>query len=238
MNMHKISILGGLLAAAFFTATPAVALPITVQEGSADIVLDFNGFYRSNSTDITIPGLSAEVTLSNFDFNFISGFNITQVLFNYSIENTSTSPVLTSRVSNFAFDVTPNVLPYAPNSVNGLFNTIQYGQTQPNGIGTMEFCITGANCPGGGSGGVTMGQTGSGQITLYLNGNQTSLTFDDAVVRYQSVSCAAGSACSGSASGIVTEEGGGGEIPEPSTYALMSLGIAGIAMASRYSRKK
>jgi hypothetical protein len=234
MNIHKISILGGLLAAAFFTATPAVALPITVQEGSAAVTLNFNGFYNSNP--VTIPGLSAEVTLSGFDFNFISGFNITQVLFNYSIENTSTSPVLTSRVSNFAFDVTPNVLPYAPNSVNGLFNTIKYSQTQPNGIGTMEFCITGSNCPGGGSGGVTMGQTGGGQIALYLSGNQTRLTFDDAVVRYQSVTCATGSACSGSASGVVTEPGG--EIPEPSTYALMSLGVAGIAMASRYSRKK
>jgi hypothetical protein len=235
MYIQKISILGGLLATAFFTATPALALPITVEEGSAAVTLAFNGFY--NSSQITIPGLSAEITLSNFAFDYSSTFNWTRVQFDYSLTNTSTAPVLTSRVTNFAFNTTPTVRSMAPNSVTGVFDTVALNGNQPNGIGTMEFCITDVNCAGGGGGGVDLGQTGSGTIRIYFSGNQSELQFDNAVVRYQSVTCTTGSPCSGSASGIVTEDGGG-EVPEPSTYALMSLGIAGIAMASRYSRKK
>lgn len=235
MNVHKISILGGLLAAAFFTATPAVALPISVTEASGAQTLNFNGFY--DSSQITIPGLSAQITLSNFDFTYDTLLNRTSVVFDYSLTNTSTSPVLTSRVTNFAFDTTPTVLSGAPNAVTGVFDTVALNGNQPNGIGTMEFCITDVNCAGGAGGGVNLGQTAGGTITIYFSGNQSSMTFDNAVVRYQSVTCSSGSPCSGSASGIVTEDGGG-EVPEPSTYALMSLGVAGMALASRYTRKK
>jgi hypothetical protein len=82
---------------------------------------------------------------------------------------------------------------------------------------------------------VTIGNTGGGTATLYYGGLINSFTIDNAFVRYQSVSCTAGSPCNGSASGTVA---GGAAVPEPSSYALMSLGIAGLAFAARYNRKK
>lgn len=216
------------------TSAPVSALPVTVTEASGPVVLNFNGFY--DSSIILIPGLSGQVTLSNFDFNstVLSGNPATIVTFNYSVTNTSQFPVLTSRISNFAFDTTPTILSSAPNSITGVFDTVRISANQPNGIGTIETCFADANCPGGGSGGVTMGNTGGGAATIYYGGLINSFTIDKAVVRYQSVSCTSGATCSGSASGVATSTG---EVPEPSNYALMSLGIAGLAFVSRYKRR-
>jgi hypothetical protein len=235
MNFFRLNLLSGVIAATLMTSATVSALPVTITEASAPVVLNFNGFY--NSSMIVIPGLAGRVTLSNFDFNSttLSGNPATTVTFNYSISNTSQSPVLTSRISNFAFDTTPTILASAPNSITGVFDTVRVNANQPNGIGTVETCFTDANCPGGGSGGVTIGNTGGGTATLYYGGLINSFTIDNAFVRYQSVSCTAGSPCSGSASGTVT---GGAAVPEPSSYALMSLGIAGLAFAARYNRKK
>lgn len=235
MNFLRFNLLGGMIAATLMMSAPVSALPVTVTPASAPVVLNFNGFY--DASVIVIPGLTGTVTLSNFGFTdtTLSGNAATLVSFDYSISNTSQFPVLTSRISNFAFDTTPTILASAPNAVTGLFDTIQLNANQPNGIGTVEVCVTAANCPGGGSGGVAQGQTGGGTMSIYYGGSISSFSIDNAVLRYQSVTCEVGSACSGSASGSVTS---GGEVPEPSSYALMSLGIAGLAFASRYNRKK
>jgi len=236
MYKSKISLCSALIAAAMCAGMPTAAAPIVATAGST-VVLDFNGFYSSD--EILIPGLSGLVTLSNFVFTpvTIGGNSATRVNFNYSIANDSSYPVLASRISNFAFDTTPTLLNTSQNQVNGVFDTIVVNANQPNGIGTVEVCFTDANCPGGGSGGVTKGDTEGGTARLHFGGTVSSFTIDNAVVRYQSVYCAYGSPCSNSASGELVNGSGGGQVPEPSTYLLMSLGIGGVAMASRYKRQ-
>lgn len=236
MSFFRLNLLSGMIAATLMTSAPVSALPVTVTESTAPVVLHFNGFY--DSSVIVIPGLTGTVTLSNFDFTgtVLSGKTATIVTFDYNISNTSQFPVLTSRISNFAFDTTPTILASAPNSITGVFDNVRINANQPNGIGTIETCFTDANCPGGGWGGVVKGDSDGGTATLYYGGLINSFSIDNAVVRYQGVVCSGRYPCSGSASGSVTS--GGGEVPEPSSYALMSLGIAGLAFASRYNRKK
>jgi len=215
MAKTTLHLLGGLLLA----ACTASAVPLTITSGS-DVTINFNGF----SDDTVIDGLTSTVQLSNFSFTYNGGTNQTMVSFDYDIWNTSTAPITDSSVTNFAFNTNPDVL---GGSVSGIFNTVQIEKNQPNGIGKVEVCYTASNCPGGGAG-VDQGGTGSGSALLYFGGNVSSFTLDSAYVRYQSVD--GGGFMGGSASGAPVP---GGEIPEPSTYALISLGLAGIAMVGR-----
>jgi hypothetical protein len=207
-----------------FGAIGAV-LPVTATNGST-FTFDMNGFFDSGGSPAVINGLSALVTLNQFLFTSttVNGAAATQVQFNYSIVNDSAVPVLTSRVSNLAFNTTPNILVGGTNSVTGVFGTMLLGANQPNGIGTVELCLTAQNCPGGGSGGVTRGNTGGGSVTLTFAGLLSSLTFDSLFVRYQSITCAAGAVCSSSASGTAVP------VPAPGPLALAGvLALGGLA---------
>lgn len=236
MNLTKKALLCGVVATIFVRV--AEAAPFTLTQGSL-ATLSFNGFY--DSSHIVIPGLSGVVTLSNVSFNAASvgGQAATRLDMNYQIVNDSKSPILTSRISNFAFNSSPEILSGASNRVTGTFSSVKLGANQPNGIGNVDICFTAANCPGGGSGGVTMGSTGSGTATLYFGGTISALTIDSAFLRYQSVSCGNGSACNSSASGeLISPQvnialAPTGSVPEPSTYAMISLGLGAIAFGSR-----
>jgi len=233
MRTIKFKLVGTFIAAALGGSLSVLSAPITITSAS-NVTLHFNGFY--DSSQIVIPGLTGAVTLSGFSFTnaTVASLPVTIVSMNYTIINDSAFPILTSRISNFAFDTTPTILNTPLNQVSGVFDTVKNNANQPNGSGTVEVCFTVQNCPGGGNGGVTLGNLGSGTASLYFGGNITSFTLDNAYIRYQSVTCTQGSPCNASANGNVT---GGGDVPEPSSYALMSLGIAGIAFASRYVRR-
>lgn len=216
MPKTSFTTFAALLAGAMFLSPGASALPITVTTGTS-VTFDMNGFDGNG----LITGLSSQVTLSGFTFLTVSGN--TQVNFNYSIFNDSTSPVSTSRVSTLAFNTTPNLLTTPAPSVSGVFNTVNAGN-QPN-VGTVEFCFTDVNCAGGGSAGVIKGATGLGSATIYFAGTAiTQFAIDQLSVRYQSVSCVAGttSNCPGSASGLVE---GGGNVPEPGTWVMLGGGL-------------
>lgn len=92
------------------------------------------------------------------------------------------------------------------------------------------MCITAQNCPGGGNGGVTIGQTGSGSAALYFAGNLTAagLRIDESYVRYQSI---AGAGPITSATGTMTNTGG--DIPEPATMLLTGIGLAALGVVAR-----
>jgi hypothetical protein len=170
------------LAVAGFGASAAHGLPVTATTGSS-LTFDMNGFYTAAETPI--PGLSALVTFSQFTFQSVTklGQSPTQVRYAYSLTNDSASPVTSSRVSNVAFKTSPSITWWAPHTVTGVFDEVRIYRNQPNGIGVVKMCFTDQGCLGGGSGGVTQGNTGSGWANLFFNGSINSLTFDELFLR-------------------------------------------------------
>lgn len=216
-----------LMLLATFTAFTANAVPITATS-SSDFTIKYDGI-GGNPVSV-VNGLSAEVRFHNFSFSD-DGSNTT-VIFDFDIFNTSSNPVETSRVSTLGFDTTPDI--ESGSSVSGVFDTVTYSGNVPN-QGRLEFCFSDVNCAGGGSGGVTIGQVlgNEGTAMLLYDGVLSAVTFDKFTVRYQSVSCITGYTgnCPGSASGS------GSSIPEPGTFALLSLGLVGVS-AFRLRNKK
>ena len=225
----------GAVAAAALVAAPANAAvtignsgsntSLTTSGGSGgSAALDFNGFTGSPSG--VIAALTAKLTLT-----FV---NIVGNTFNfaYTLDNTSSSPVTASRVSGFGFDVDPGL---TGASVVGTFNTAASGNV-PNQIGPVDFCAKDGggtnNCAGGGNGGVTLGNTGSGTFALTFASGTTAIGLDNFFVRYQSIN--APGIEGGSASGQVTTPSS--PVPEPAAWMLMILGFAGIGFAMRKQR--
>src|SRR5688572_9150135 len=118
----KLALLFSLIGA----TVAATAAPITITD-SSNVTLDFNGFHASSN--IEIPGLSGLINLSAFTFTSatVDGETATRVDFSYSVTNDSTFPVLTSRISAFAFDTTPGIIDTPLNQVSGAFSAIVLG---------------------------------------------------------------------------------------------------------------
>lgn len=223
---NRIPFLLGCVAGGMLATMPLSASSIII-DSTSNITIDYNGFY--SSSQILIPGLTASVNLSNFTFSPVTIDNqtATQVQFDYVISNTSTNPITGSRLANFAISTTPDILATNLNTVSGAFNTVQLNATQPNGVGTVEICFTAQSCPGGGSDGIAVGQSGSGSATLNFLGSIHSFAVDHSFVRYQAITCTDGATCNPSASGIPSAPSDD-SVPEPSTYALISSGLIGV----------
>jgi hypothetical protein len=212
----------------FFSASSmATSFPVVVGTGDSFDV-DFNGFVGSPSG--VIPGLTSAATFSGFTFTFDSVNSLTQVTFSFDLTNNSSSLITGSRVSGLGFFTTPNVNGTG-NTVSGVFDNVTVSGNMPNGIGVVEFCFSDVNCSGGASGGVTIGNTGTGLASLYFTGNISSLSFDNIYVRYQDITGVAGIS---SASGAGTPGGDPGpDVPEPSTLVLLGAGVLGLAAWKR-----
>lgn len=218
--------------AAAFAATPAMADAI-VFDGT-DVGTNYTINYDGNVGGSTVTGLTGT---SVFTLTGISGNTYS---FNYTVSNTSTSPLTDARISSFAFNVDPSI---TSASSTGAFSFSTLNSTYPNGVGTVDVCFKDAatgSCAGGGGGGLTMGQTGSGTFTLTFAQPVTSATLSDFFLRYQSISGAGLSGSSGTGSGTVSSSSssGGTPVPEPGMLGLMATTLMLGAAMHRRRRKQ
>ena len=226
----RISGLRAGIALAAFMAMCGTANADSITLGSADIgssfTLDYNGF--SGGTNIS--GLTGSTT---FKLTSITGNTYN---FDYSVSNTSSAPVTDSRISSFAFNTDPTI---QSATSDGAFSYTTLNSNYPNTIGTVDVCFKDAktgSCAGGGSGGLDIGQSGSGSFTLSFSQPVSSLTLSDFFVRYQSIS-GAGNVSSASGQGTLTSSGGtttgGTSVPEPGMIGLFGIGLVGLGLLRR-----
>ena len=182
--------------------------------------LTFNGFNDFG----TIDGLSSSITFT------LTGIDTATDVwtFDYSLANTSGSPVTASRVSTFGFNVDPDVAFTGAVESGAVFDGVSSGNI-PNGLPNVEFCLTaGPNCSGGGGQGVLLGGSTSGSFSLDFAGDVSTVSFADLYVRYQSIN--APGISGGSAVGVGTV------VPEPATWAMMIFGFGGVGGLMRRRR--
>ena len=205
-----------------FVATPALADPITLDPSSVGQSYTFN--YNGFSDGTTINGLTASTTFT------LTSTTANSYTFSYSVANTTSTP-LTSRVSSFAFNTDPTI---SSATSTGAFSYTTLNSNYPNGIGNVDVCFKDAatgSCAGGGSGGLTTGESGTGSFTLNFSSPISSLTLSDFFVRYQSIT-GAGNVTSASGEGTMTSTGGT-SVPEPGVLGMMLGGIAAIVLLRR-----
>jgi hypothetical protein len=212
-------------------ATPAIAALTLNPNGSLTTSGTSGGtqtIYLNGMTDgpTVIAGLTATLMLT-FDSVTNSG---TTYNFSYSLFNSSSAPITASRVSSFGFNTDPNV---TGGSATGAFDVLHLGDNYPI-IPDPEVCVFNPNGPGGvctgSGGGVDLGQTGTGTLSLTFGSAQNAITLSDFVDRYQSIT---GAGRVTSAVGIQTSP-----TPEPATWGMMLLGFVGIGTAMRRGRRR
>ena len=221
--LNKLIMTAAAFGAFGLTAAPALADAITLDASKVGTTYTLN--YDGFSDGTSISGLTGSTA---FTLTGISGNDYTV---NYSVSNTSGAPITSSRISSFAFNTNPDITAAAS---TGAFAYTTLNSTYPNGIGAVDVCFKDAStgsCAGGGGGGLTQGQTGTGAFTLSFSSPVSSLTLSDFYVRYQSIA-GAGYVTSASGSGTLTSTGGT-SVPEPGMLGLLSLGLIGTALLRR-----
>lgn len=212
-----------LLASAALIAQPASAVITFDSIGDTTGAIPFNGLING----VVQPGLTSTLTLTLASLNTTTGV----FTWNYDLFNTSSAPITGSRVSAFGFNTTPNVSATG-HFVTGEFDTVTLGGNVP-GLGTFEVCVSDGNCAGGASGGPTIGQHGTGALTLDFADGTTAVNMDDLgfFVRYQSI---VGATLPGT--NPLDESGVGTVIPEPATWMSMLAGFGALGFAMRRRR--
>ncbi|TYC86879.1 cistern family PEP-CTERM protein [Novosphingobium sp. BW1] len=203
---------------------PALADEITLSD--ADVGSEYTLMYDGFSDGSTIDGLTAKIRLT------LTGISGNDYMFAYNVSNTTSAPVTGSRISGFAFNTDPTI---SAASSTGAFSYTTLNSTYPNGIGTVDVCFKDAStgsCAGGGGGGIELGGSGDGALTLSFASPTETLSLSDFYVRYQSITGVSG-VTSASGAGTVSSTSGGSDIPEPGMLALFGVALIGLAINRR-----
>jgi hypothetical protein len=210
------------LASAISLAASASAYTITSSTTPFDVYLGGN----VGGTDY--PDLTATAT-----FSIVSWSGSTVVL-GITIDNTAGANWEGATVSAIGFDTDPDVVSA---SSTGVFTGAFVGGSFPNNFGSVDVCAISKNNPSqpvnncnGGNGGVTIGTSGSLQLTLSFSGPVSSIDLSNLGIRWQQLNS--------QLYGIVDGSGTGGEvppIPEPSAAVVFGIGalILGASRARR-----
>jgi hypothetical protein len=231
-SVYRAGLVAAASVAAFGFAAPASAALQLNSNGSVTVTGSSGGTVNinlgGNSERVDVPGLTSQLSLT-----FASAVNGLYT-FDYTLRNTSSAPVTSSRITAFGFNADPNVVMRGASIVNIgaplVFDEIRYNHNMPNGVSDVELCFTTNNCTGGGGDGLTIGQSSTGRFTLnFGSSNPALLTLDNFAVRYQSL-VAPGAGGSGTGQ-VVTA------VPEPGTWGLMLLGFGAVGVSIRRRRR-
>ena len=228
--LAKSSFFAVALIAASSTSAQA-AITVDASDVGKSFTINYNGFVTPDGSGGTLSGLTATSVLT------LTSVAVHTFTFNFSILNTSSGPVSSSRVSVFGFDIDPffNSFSLTPGSV---FNRVGFKSNVPNLTGSDDnrICFRAGGspasrtCAGGGGGGVSIGDAAAtGTFALNTIGS-TSYTLDRFFVRYQSIS-GLGRTESATGLGVMTTA-----VPEPATWGMMIAGF-GLVGASLRRRK-
>ena len=203
-------------AAAVVTAMPAVAQQATV-DGSTVATLTVGG----PGTTISFGGPSGTTASADLFLQLTGASTATgDYTFSYTFTNTNSS---VSNLVNFGFDTDP--------TLGGITGTGMNFYLNPNGVLNVNACagpLGNNNCPDASG----QGDLFSGSFTLDFANNTSSITLNDFVDRYASLSELNNQSGEGTPTTPRTPP-----VPEPATWALMLLGFAGVGAAMRRTRK-
>lgn len=233
MNGRRVFSLVG-LAVALLAARPALADAITFSP--ADVGKSVTVVYNGLSDGQPIDALSgmATFTLTGIeDYSLTSG-DFSTYSFDFSVTN-STSDGVYSTISSIALRTSPNLI-FAglANTNNFVFRNTAVYSSYPDSVGSVDVCFktSDSNNCGDATGGPAPGSTVSHGFILGYANPISSLTIDDFLIGYQSIT-GAGNVHSAVGTGTIQNASGGTPIPEPGMLALFGLAVAALEFRRR-----
>jgi PEP-CTERM putative exosortase interaction domain len=200
-------------------ALAAAAIGLTASPAWADTAT-VNGTTLSSGNSTTIHfGGPAGSTASADLFLMLTSVNPTTGKYDFSYTFTNTNAAV-SNLADFGFTTSPTLVSITGTGMGFVLDPVNF----PGGY-TVDACaFSGNNCDAANN----QADLFSGTFELTFAGGTSSITLNNFVDRYASLSQL------DNTSGEGTPVGG---VPEPATWAMMLLGFGGIGVAMRRSRK-
>ena len=201
-----------------FFALSTNAATFNAGDDGTSVAISFNGLVEGT----VASGLTADVKIT------LSSVSVDEKTwtFDVTLENTSSSPITASRISMLGFNTDADPI-VDDSTASGLFNKIGEGNVPQ--AGKVDICANNqnGNCAGGGGTGLFIGQSGAFTMELMFASGVSTLTLDNFLIRYQSIT---GTTVGGSGTGF------GSEVPVPATAWLFGSALIGLAGIGRQRR--